>query len=177
VLPAIWPASVGALAVLYATIGDGAWTRRSAVAWMMGAWGARLSLQSLYTESAGLPPITSYFSSPLAALFFSVPALLAARNPEPSLSMLEIAAAALWIAAFAGETTADRQFLRFAASAENAGRICRSGIWRHVPHAHAVFEGLIWVALALFASGSPWGWIAFICPAVMVWVLAASRQP
>jgi steroid 5-alpha reductase family enzyme len=174
-LPAIWPALVGALAVLYASLGDGAWTRRSAIGWMMGSWGARLTLQSVYAESAGLPQISTQFSSPLAALFFSVPALFAARNPDPSLSLLEIAAAALWMAAFAGETTADRQFLRFAATTENAGHACRSGIWRVVPHAHAVFEALIWVALALFACASPWGWIALACPATMLSVLVAQR--
>jgi steroid 5-alpha reductase family enzyme len=160
---------------VYATFGDGAWTRRSAIGWMMGSWGARLTLQALYTRSASLSVVTSYFQSPVSALFFSVPALLAARNPDPLLSPLEIAASGLWFVGFAGETTADRQFLRFAAKAEHAGLACRSGIWRLMPHAHAVCETLIWTAFALFAVASPWGWIAAACPAAMLYVEAARR--
>jgi steroid 5-alpha reductase family enzyme len=175
VLAAVWPACVGGLAVVYAALGDGAWTRRSAIAWMMGSWGARLTLQALYTGSAGLPIITSPVQSPVSALFFSVPALFAARNPDPSLSPLEIAAAILWFVGFGGETTADRQLLRFVAKPEHAGLTCRSGIWRRLPHAHAVFEPLIWIAFALFALASPWGWIALACPATMVYVQSARR--
>jgi len=161
---------VGALAVLYASVGNGAWARRSAIAWMMGAWGARLTVQSLYTRVAGLPLLTSYFEFPPSALVFSLPALIAVRNPAPSLSSLEIVAAVFWIVAFAGQTTADRQLLRFTAASEHAGLICRSGVWRLIPRAHAVFEALIWMAFALFAFASPWGWIACVCPAAMLYV-------
>lgn len=168
-LAAVWPACVGALAVLYASVGNGAWARRSAIAWMMGSWGARLTVQSLYTRSSGLPLLTSYFEFPPSVLVFSLPALIAVRNPDPSLSSLEIVAAVLWIIAFAGQTTADRQLLRFTASPEHGGLVCRSGVWRLLPRAHAVFEVLIWTAFALFAFASPWGWIAWVCPAAMLY--------
>lgn len=176
VLIAVWPACVGALAVFYAMLGDGAWTRRSAIAWMMGSWGARLTLQTLYTRSAGLPLIGSPFQSPVSALFFSIPALIAVRNPAPVLSLLEIAAAVIWFVGFAGETTADRQFLRFAAKAEPAGSICRAGIWRFIPQAHALFETVIWAAFALFALASPWGWVALVCPAAMLYLQSVRRS-
>ena len=175
ILAAVWPACVGGLAVVYAAVGDGAWTRRSAIAWMMGSWGVRLTLQSLYAGGAGDPLVSSYFESPVAAVFFSLPALLAARNPAPVLSAMEIAAAALWFIAFAGETTADRQYLRFAATTESRALPCRSGIWRLLPQAHAVCEALIWTAFALFASASPWGWIALACPAILLSVEYARR--
>ena len=175
---ALWPAAVGALAVLYATVGGGAWARRSAIAWMMGSWGARLTLQALYARTAEpseLPFLTSYFRLVMATLFFSVPALVAARNAYPSLTPVEIAASVLWMMAFAGETTADRQLLRFTAKPENAGLVCRSGIWRVLPHAHAVFELLIWTTFALFAFASPGGWIAFACPIVLLAVQVGRR--
>jgi steroid 5-alpha reductase family enzyme len=180
VFSALWPACVGALAVLYANVGNGSWARRSTIAWMMGSWGARLTVQALYTGTGAplltsLPPITSYSRLLAAALFFSVPALIAANNPASPLAPVEIAAAVLWMIAFAGETTADRQLLRFAARPENAGLVCRSGIWRLVPRAHAVCEGLIWTAFALFAFASPWGWIAFACPVAMLYVHVGRR--
>jgi steroid 5-alpha reductase family enzyme len=175
-LVAVWPGCVGTLAVAYAALGDGAWTRRSTIGWMMGAWGMRLTLQSVYTRSAGLPLVSSSFQSPVSAIVFSLPALFAARNAAPSLSPIEIAAAALWFIGFAGETTADRQYLRFAATIESAGLPCRSGIWRVIPQAHSVCEALIWTAFALFASASPWGWISFACPASMLYVEATRRR-
>ncbi len=197
---AVWPALVGALAILYASIGDGAWARRSAIAWMMGSWGARLTVQTLYTrlvrrpESGGPEELVNkspstqrpqrpqrrnapgseglrYIVWAASAVFFSLPALIASRNPDPSLSVIELAACGLWILAFAGETTADRQLLRFTAKPENAGLACQTGLWRYSRHAHALFEGLIWIAFALFASASPWGWIAFACPLARVVLL------
>ena len=171
---AVWPACVGALAVLYASVGDGAWTRRSAIGWMMGAWGVRLAVQALYTRASGAPDLSalpflpSYFRLLTLSLFLSSPALIASRNSEPSLASIEIVAGVLWVVAFTGETTADRQYLRFASIAGNAGLPCRTGLWRIIPHAHGVCEVLLWTSFALFASASPWGWLAFACPAVML---------
>jgi steroid 5-alpha reductase family enzyme len=177
---AVWPACVGGLAVLYASTGDGAWARRSAIGWMMGAWGARLAVQALYTRASGAPDLsslqlgsslqlrTSYFVLLILSLFFSLPALIASRNGEPSLSPIEIAAGVLWVIAFTGETTADRQHLRFASTAGHAGLPCRAGLWRFIPRAHTVFELLLWTSFALFASASPWGGLAFACPAAML---------
>jgi steroid 5-alpha reductase family enzyme len=176
---ALWPACVGALAVVYACLGGGAWTRRSAIGWMMGAWGTRLAVQALYTRASGAPDLaafplplrlrTSYFVLLILSLFFSLPALIASRNGEPSLASIEIAAGVLWVIAFTGETTADRQHLRFASGAGNAGLPCRTGLWRITPRAHAICEVLLWTSFALFASASPWGWLAFACP--LAWVV------
>ena len=170
-LDSVWPACIGALAVLYANIGGGAWARRSAIAWMMGSWGARLTVQALYARQRDVPVLTSSFTFLTSAAFFSLPALIASRNPDPSLSHIEITACALWVIAFAGETTADRQLLRFTSKPGNAGLTCRSGLWRYSSHAHAIFETLIWIAFALFASASPWGWIAFACPVATAWMI------
>ena len=178
-LDSVWPACIGALAVLYANIGGGAWARRSAIAWMMGSWGARLTVQALYAvrpegpHDFRLP--TSYFRLFTFAAFFSLPALVASRNPDPSLSQIEVAACALWVIAFVGETTADRQLLRFTSKPGNAGLTCRSGLWRYSSHAHAIFETLIWIAFALFASGSPWGWLSFACPLARVMLINRGR--
>jgi steroid 5-alpha reductase family enzyme len=73
--------------------------------------------------------------------------------------------------AFTGEVTADRQLERFKADAVNGGRTCQVGLWRHSRHPNYFFEWLMWVACATFASGSPWGWTAFVCPAAMIVLL------
>jgi steroid 5-alpha reductase family enzyme len=183
-----WTALVAGLAILDANAGGGAWARRSAIAWMMGSWGARLVVQRLYAprpfgipdgadgaHTEPLPSFRAFQATAASALFFSLPALIASVNPEPTLSSLELAACGLWIVGFAGETTADRQLLRFAVNPANYGRICRAGLWRYSNNATAVFEGIIWTAYALFAFASPFGLIAFACPAVMAYKLATRR--
>jgi steroid 5-alpha reductase family enzyme len=161
---AIWPALVGALAVLYANLGTGEWVRRSAIAWMMGSWGARLAVQGLYTcaartdgDAENSRPFWYFQALAAAAVAASVPALLASLNHRSQLSVAELTACAVWIAGFAGETTADRQRLRFASDPANEGLRCRTGLWQYFPHARQLFESMIWAAYAIFALAAIWG--------------------
>jgi steroid 5-alpha reductase family enzyme len=158
---AMWPAVVGTLAVIYANLGDGAWMRRSAIAWMMGSWGARLAVQGIYTRGArgpderdGSRPFWFFQALAAAAVVASSPALLASLNRDSNFSAIELAACALWAVGFAGETTADRQRLRFTSNPANEGLPCRNGLWRYSRHADRVFEALIWVAYAIFGLPS-----------------------
>jgi steroid 5-alpha reductase family enzyme len=185
-----WTLLVASLAVFYAWIGNGAVTRRSAIGWMLGSWGARLGVYLLWDRVFGRPEDPRYQTMraewgeradieffwffqklALAAVFFALPALFAAMNPAPVLSTLELGAAALWIVGFAGETTADRQLLRFRNNPENRGRTCRAGLWRRSRHPNYFFEWLMWVSVGLFAAASPWGWIGLGCPVVMLYLL------
>jgi steroid 5-alpha reductase family enzyme len=183
-----WTALVAGLAIFDANVGGGAWARRSAIAWMMGSWGARLVVQRLYApdpygvahgwfdaQTDPPPSFWAFQATAASAVFFSLPALLVSVNPDPTLSSLELAACGLWVAGFAGETTADRQRLRFTANPANLGVVCRSGVWRYSRHASAIFEGIIWTAYALFAFASPLGLMAVACPAVMVYGLISRR--
>jgi steroid 5-alpha reductase family enzyme len=132
--------------------------------------GARLAVQQLYTRTSDFPRSlrTSYFVLLTSLVAFSTPALFASLNPEPSLAPVELVGAVIWIFAFAGETTADRQRLRFVSNPEHAGLACRraSGACCRVTRC-----SVIWSAFALFACASPWGWIAAACPAAMLYLL------
>jgi steroid 5-alpha reductase family enzyme len=171
VSPALWPACVAVLAVAAATSGDGAWTRRSAIAWMIGSWGARLAVQATYARTPELPRLTSYWQLAAAALVFTLPAVFAARNTAPALSPLEIGAALVWVIAFAGQTTADRQRLRFMSAPDSPAGPRRAAVWSRLRHAHAVFEMIIWLAVAVFAAASPWGWLACAAAASRLYLL------
>jgi steroid 5-alpha reductase family enzyme len=185
-----WTALVAGLAILDARLGDGWEYRCAAVAFMMGSWGLRLAVYLLYDRVLHRPEDGRYVeirrewgaeaprrffwlfqTQALAAAGFSLPALFASMNPEPGFSIVELIAAGLWVVAFAGESTADRQLLRFKSKDANRGRTCRSGLWRFSRHPNYFFEWLIWIAFALFASASPWGWVAFACPAAMLYFL------
>jgi steroid 5-alpha reductase family enzyme len=185
-----WTALVAGLAIFDATQANGMPGRRLAIASMMGSWGARLTVHLLYDRVLGKPEDGRYgelrrahgwradrwffwvFQSlAAAAVFFSLPALIAVVNPALEFSPIEYAAAALWAIAFAGESTADRQLLHFKMEPANAGRTCQVGLWRYSRHPNYFFEWLMWIAYALFAAASPWGWLAAACPLVMLYLL------
>ncbi len=191
VAAAVRPALVAALAVLYAVRAEqGALGRRVAIASMMGSWGARLAVHLLYEramrgaekgrrQSASL---VEFLTGGAAALLLSLPAFVSSINPEPDFSAIEYVGAALWVAGFAGASTADRQRIAFAGKSENEAHTGRIGLWRLSPRINEAFEALMWIAFALFASGSPWGWIAFACPAAVLYRLvrpsaASACQP
>jgi steroid 5-alpha reductase family enzyme len=190
IVDAGWTLLVAGLAVFYAAVGDGEPARRSAIGWMMGSWGARLGVYILWDRVLDRPEDPRYQAmrlewgeradreffwffqkQALAAAFFSLPALFPAVNRAPTVSPIEIAAALLWMVGFAGETTADRQLLRFKRNPENRGHTCQTGLWRYSRHPNYFFEWVMWVSYALFASASPRGWIAIACPLAMLYLL------
>jgi steroid 5-alpha reductase family enzyme len=191
---AAWPIVTAVLAVLYANVANGAPARQSAIAWMIGSWGARLGVYLLWDDVFARPadetrrePLWHFERRAIEAVFFSLPALFASVDPAPTLSVVELAASGIWLVGFAGETTADRQFVRWRraqtaaadASAEPAPQqtsdaVCRVGVWRYVPRAHDVFELITWSAHALFASASPFGWLSAACPLFVAYRLAAA---
>ena len=190
------PLVTAALAVIYANVGGGPSVHSSAIAWMIGSWGARLGVYLLWDEVLDRPAIPGLRESiwiferrAVDALFFALPALLASFNPATALSTVELAAASVWLVAFAGETTADRQFVRWRrerASVAGApeptvdgvqvvdAHICRVGVWRYVPYAHEVFELVTWIAHAAFVWTSPIGWIAAACPIAVAYRVATN---
>ena len=100
----------------------------------------------------------------LLDVFLSLPFLLAALNPTPKLSPWEYSGFALWLVALLGEAIADAQLTAFKRDPASHGQVCQRGLWGYSRHPNYFFEWLIWVAWALFALGSPYGWVAILCP-------------
>lgn len=191
IVDAAWTGLVGGLAVFYATQAHAGWPwRRMAIASMIGSWGARLTVHLLYDRVFGKPEDGRYRDlrlrmearadrvffwifqlQAISAVLFAIPALLVAVNPADDFSTSELVGAALWAAAFSGETTADRQLWHFKMNPANQGRTCRDGLWRYSRHPNYFFEWLIWVAVALFATSSPVGWVSWVCPTLMLYLL------
>ena len=185
-----WTASLAALACLYALEGPGLALRRGVMAAMIVLWGTRLCVYLLRDRVRGRPEDPRYTdlraraswaatgsffpffqAQALLAVILSLPALLAAFNPAPRVSALEWSAVGLWAVALAGEAIADRQLETFKAAAPSRGRTFQGGLWRYSRHPNYFFEWLVWVAYAVFALASPWGALALVCPAIMLYLL------
>jgi steroid 5-alpha reductase family enzyme len=184
-----WAMGVAMLAVIYAAVCGGT-PRAWLIATMAGLWGVRLSLYLLLTRVIGHPEEGRYVqlrkewggNLPLKFLAFfefqallcvilSGPFLLAAMNPRAEMSGFEIAGAILWFFAFIGEIAADSHLAAFKRNPANRGKTCQQGLWRYSRHPNYFFEWLIWVAYAVFALGSPYGYLAFFSPALMLFFL------
>ncbi len=185
-----WALGLAVMAILAAALGPAPLERRILVGLMGGLHGLRLGLH-LWRRVATEPhedgryqAIRAAWQTGLNAKFFlffqgqalldvflGLPFLLAAWNPRPGLHPLEWAAALLWLAAWIGEALADGQLRQFKARPDSKGRTCREGLWRLSRHPNYFFEWLVWVAYLLLALTAPWGWIAVLCPALMLYFL------
>ena len=179
-----WTASLAALAVLYASLGPGwrcgggvmaamiaVWgTRLASISFAIACWGGpRIRATRICARAAAGPPAGSFFpffqAQALLAVVFSLPALLAAFNPAPRLSALEIGAVVLWAVALAGEAIADRQL----ETLQGGGRRRAAGPATAGCGATRATQLLLRVARCGWPtrcsrSASPWGALALALP-------------
>jgi steroid 5-alpha reductase family enzyme len=186
-----WSLSFAPLAWIYAALGSGDRLRTGLMAAMVTVWSLRLG-GHLFRRIMGHHPVEDarykqlrrdwapnadrrffwfFQAQALAALLFSVPFAIVAVDPSPGLGPFEWAGAALWAIGLAGEATADRELERFKADPAARGRTCERGLWYYSRHPNYFFEWVIWCGYAVFALGSPWGWIAIACPLAMLYLL------
>ncbi len=191
VVDVAWSYAFAALALFYAATAAGWPARRWLLAAMVTVWSVRLGTH-LFVRVAGHHPVEDaryaalrrdwaadfafrmfrFFQyQALSVVVLGVGFLLSARNPAPGFHPLEIAGAALWLFAVAGETIADAQLAAFKRDPANRGRVCDRGLWGWSRHPNYFFEWLIWVAFFVFALPSPGGWAATIGPVVILYLL------
>ncbi len=188
-----WSYALGAAALAYALLAPGWPVRRALLAALAAIWSVRLGTH-LLRRVARLHPeedarydqlrrdwvygfdlkMAGFFQlQALSVAALSAPFLLACLNPAPALRPLELAGTALWLLALTGEAVADAQLAAFKRDPAHRGQVCAAGLWRYSRHPNYFFEWLIWVAYALFACASPWGWAGIFSPACILWLLLA----
>lgn len=109
----------------------------------------------------------------LLQVLLSLPFLLVCLDAELKQGQFGLAwnhwlGTAFWFAGLLGESLADRQLARFRADPANKGKVCHTGLWNYSRHPNYFFEWLVWVGYAVFALGSPWGWLGLLAPALML---------
>jgi len=186
---AFWAGNLAVLAAWYAASAGGDPTRRVVVAAVGVAWGLRLAvhiamrvargpedpryvaLRAEWKTSLPMRFLRFYMVQAVVDVALSVPFLLMALDRAPFGRITEIAGLVLWAAALAGESVADAQLARFKRVSGTKGRVCRDGLWSVSRHPNYFFEWLVWCALALMATGAPWGWVAWSAPVMMLYFL------
>ena len=185
-----WGASVAVLAVLDGILGPGDASHRVLIAVLAGFENARVAWVVLrrlggkedgrYAElrrrwrERGREQTTFaifYQAQALLAALLSLPFLFTVFNRHGGLEPLEWAGAALWLIAVAFEVTADAQLRRHRADPSRRGTTMRSGLWRYSRHPNYFFQTLTWIAYALIATAAPWGWLGWIAPALILYLV------
>ncbi|HEX4086459.1 MAG TPA: DUF1295 domain-containing protein [Chthoniobacteraceae bacterium] len=102
---------------------------------------------------------------------FALPFLCMAYNPSAVIPPLTILGFALALVALCGEALADWQMQQFKADPDSEGKVCQRGLWRYSRHPNYFFESLVWWGFFLAALSSPHGWLAVVCPLLMLYFL------
>jgi steroid 5-alpha reductase family enzyme len=191
VVDVAWAYVFAPTAWFYAAAGPGWLPRRALVAVLVTLWAVRLGTHLLRRVASHHPvedgryvqlrrDWAGNFARKMFGFFqlqagsvvlLAVPFLLPVLNAGAAFHWLEMLGVSLWILALAGEATADAQLATFKRTAANRGRVCDAGLWRYSRHPNYFFEWLVWVAFAVFALASPWGWLALIAPASILYLL------
>ncbi len=184
IVDVIWTAGIGAAALWYAAVLDGALLPRALLGLLGALWSLRLAAHlaprvlkgpedgryrqlRLHWQGNQAKMFGMFQFQALLIVLFSLPFLAVARNPTAELTPWMIAGMVVWIGSVCGEALADRELARFRADPKNQGRTCRAGLWRYSRHPNYFFEWLHWFAYVGLAVGSPLFWLSFSGPAVM----------
>lgn len=183
-----WSYGFALVVWLFVALGPGDPARKFLIAFMVTLWSLRLGTHLLVRvikhhphEDPRYAALREHFPQRTWFMFFGffelqalligllcAPFAIACSNPAPGLNLWELGAALLWGLAFCGEMLADLQLKKFRANPENQGKVCATGLWRYSRHPNYFFEWVVWIAYFLFAVGSPWGWVTFYCPLLML---------
>ena len=185
-----WAIGIACLAVVYALLADGDPAHRVLAAVLASVWGWRLGLFLLFDRVLGKPEDGRYralrerwgsradrnfllFFQFQAAfvVFFSIPFLLLSLDPAHRLGALAWAGVVVWAVGNAGAIAADRQLSAWRADPAKRGLTARRGLWAWSRHPNYFFEWTTWCGVALVATTAPWGWLAWIVPAVLLLLL------
>ncbi len=89
------------------------------------------------------------------ASVLALPGFLMAVNGDNRLHSWELIGIAIWLTAYALESTADLQKLKFVS--RNKGGVCNVGLWRYSRHPNYFSEWLVWTGIVIAAVPS---WLA-----------------
>ena len=179
-----WAFGIAGTAVAYALLAEGSALHRVLVAGLGTIWGVRLGTY-LLARLAGkeedgryqelrrrwAPNVNRAFFVFFQAQAGFVAGLLApvrVRRRRPGRDdVARVGRCRARLGVDRGEVTADTQLAVWKGNPANKGKTARNGLWGWSRHPNYFFEWLHWVAWALIALSSPYGWIAIFVPVLL----------
>jgi steroid 5-alpha reductase family enzyme len=185
-----WAVLVACAAILYALLADGDVAHRLLAAVLASVWGFRLgaylffdrilgkeedgryrALRAKWGPAANAKLFVFFQAQALFVVFFSLPFALIALDRDDGIGVVAWIGIAVWAIGNVGTIVADGQLARWRASPANEGKTAREGLWSWSRHPNYFFECLTWCGNALVATTAPTGWIAWIVPAALLFLL------
>ena len=106
------------------------------------------------------------------ASFLAFPIFIIASNPSSEFALLELVGLIIWLFAFAMESIADMQKVRFLRAMKAEGKqrqVCNVGLWQYCRHPNYFAEWMVWNGLVIAAIPS---WLALRgAESDLVWLL------
>jgi steroid 5-alpha reductase family enzyme len=191
VVDIFWSYNFAVIAVILLILAPGFETRKLLICGMVIIAGVRLGThlavrivkhlsveegryQQLRKEWAPNPEQKFFFFFQFQAIsnvLLAIPFFVVTQNTNPQFSPLEYVGAGLWLISVLGEAIADAQLAAFKKDTKNKGKVCNTGLWGYSRHPNYFFEWLMWVAYFVFALASPYGYLAIISPAIILYLL------
>lgn len=171
-------------------LGEGDLLKKCSIVFMVTCWGLRLAFhlyqrllisaedpryqeirRSWGTENADFKFFMMFIFQGVLVIFLSFPFLLVCNFAGTEWHGVEVIGMFTWAIGLVGEAYADKQLYDFKNNTLNQGKVCREGLWFYSRHPNYFFEFVVWVGYALFALGTPGGWLAMISAGMMLLLL------
>lgn len=107
----------------------------------------------------------------LLMMIIAAPVITVNSSLSSSLRISDFAGLMIWTAGFLFEAVGDWQLARFKRNPDNRGAVMDKGLWRYTRHPNYFGEVMIWWGFFLLALGVPKGWITFISPVLITFLL------
>jgi steroid 5-alpha reductase family enzyme len=185
-----WAMLIACAAISYALLADGDVAYRILAASLATVWGFRLGTYLLFNRVLGKAEDGRYQdlrqkwggrangnfflffqAQALFVVFFSIPFAFIALESESGFDALVWIGIVVWAFGNLGTIASDRQLATWRANPATKGKTAREGLWSWSRHPNYFFEWITWCGIALVASSSPSGWIAWIVPAGLLLLL------
>lgn len=184
-----WGISIGLVAFIAFLMGDGDLVRRALFLALVLLWATRLTaylfirydeekedkryarMRLKFGDQANLRFLLVFLFQGVLILLLTLFFFPINFNVTPNLSVFEWIGTCVVLIALFGETVADIQLYQFKKKKENKGKVLDSGLWGWSRHPNYFFEWTVWVGFAIFALGSPFGWLALLSVSLLFYLL------
>jgi steroid 5-alpha reductase family enzyme len=191
VVDIFWSYNFPVIAVILLLLAPGFETRKMLICAMVIVAGLRLgsyilirTISHIHEEEGryqqlrrewGPNPDRTFFwffqAQAVSNVLLAIPFFVICFNTSPKISPIEWAGVILWAISVSGERIADNQLSNFKKDPANKGKVCSQGLWNYSRHPNYFFQWMMWMSYLAFALASPYGYLAIISPAIILYLL------